>query len=197
MSPSINLKVDNVLVDLESESVLEDFVQQQRQIPLPRHVTDDGHITYLSKSDFGPLRDYFILPEIADLDLAQSGEGFTRIHPVQPHRYRAPEVILGTGWSYSADIWNVGVLMWNMIEGKDLFTNLKDEQGHYNVHSHLAQMIALLGPPPIALLKRERSFREFIRKDLIPPDLRIAETVTLSQGEEKQQFLDFVSKILQ
>ena len=46
------------------------------------------------------------------------------------------------------------------MEGKDLFTNIKDEQGHYNVHAHLAQMIALLGPPPMALLKRERSFRK-------------------------------------
>lgn len=38
---------------------------------------------------------------------------------------------------------------------------------------------------------------EFIRKDLIPRDLRFAETVTLFQGEEKQQFLDFVSRMLQ
>ena len=37
---------------------------------------------------------------------------------------------------------------------------------------------------------------EFIRKDLIPRDLRISETVTLFKGEEKQQFLDFVSKML-
>jgi len=32
---------------------------------------------------------------------------------------------------------------------------------------------------------------------LIPQDLRISETVTVFQREEKQQFLDFVSKILQ
>ncbi|KAH7317822.1 kinase-like domain-containing protein [Rhexocercosporidium sp. MPI-PUGE-AT-0058] len=223
------LKDDNILVNLESESVLEDFIQQQRQIPLRQHATNDDHITYLSQCDFGPLRDYFILPEIADLDMAQFGDGPIRIHPVQPHRYRALEVILGTGWSYSADIWNIGVLIWNMMEDKDLFTNLKDEQGHYNVHAHLAQMIALFGPPPKVLLERERSFRkwsfipeiqnpkgqscrnafqyfggpffddngEFIRKNLIPQHLRIADTVTLFQGEEKQQFLEFVSKMLQ
>ncbi|EPE26262.1 Protein kinase-like (PK-like) [Glarea lozoyensis ATCC 20868] len=155
-----DLKSDNVLVDLENESVLEDFVQQQKQSYLPRHVTDDGHSTYLSQSDFGPLRDYFILPEIADLDLAQFGEGLARIHPVQPHRYRAPEVILGTTWSYSADIWNLGVLIWNMMEGKDLFTNLKNEEGNYNAHAHLGQMIALLGPPPTVLLKRENASRK-------------------------------------
>ncbi|CZT07638.1 related to protein kinase [Rhynchosporium agropyri] len=226
-SPISDLKEDNVLVNLESQSVLEDFVQ--KQTPMVRHVTDYDHITYLSDCDFGPLRDYFILPEIADLDLAQFGDGPIRIHPAQPHRYRAPEVILGTGWSYSADIWNVGVLIWNMMEGKDLFTNLKDERGHYNVHAYLAQMIALLGLPPKALLERERSFRKltftpeiqnpkgescrnafqyfggpffddngvFVRKDLIPQRLGITVTITLFQEEEKQQFLDFVSKMLQ
>ncbi len=107
----LDLKEDNVLVNLESESVLEDFVQHHRHTPLCRHATNDEHMTYLSQSNFGPLRDYFILPEIADLDLAQFGHGPVRIHPAQPHRYRAPEVILGTGWSYSADIWNMGVLV--------------------------------------------------------------------------------------
>jgi serine/threonine-protein kinase SRPK3 len=38
---------------------------------------------------------------------------------------------------------------------------------------------------------------EFIRKDLIPQDLKITETVTLFQGEEKEQFLHFASKMLQ
>ena len=49
-----------------------------------------------------------------------------------------------------------------MIEGKDLFTNIKDEQGYYNTYAYPAQMIALLGPPPIALLQQERSFRKLI-----------------------------------
>lgn len=137
-----------------------------------------------------------------------------------------------------------------MIEGKDLFVNLRDEQGHYNVHAYLAQMIALLGPPPETLLQQERISRqvtftseiqnpegqlcrntcqyfsgpffdsnskiymhwpshnfsvlitlcsvgEFICKDLIPSDLRITETVTGFQGEDKKQFLDFLSKMLQ
>ena len=27
---------------------------------------------------------------------------------IQPYIYRAPEVIMEAGWTYSADIWNVG-----------------------------------------------------------------------------------------
>lgn len=30
---------------------------------------------------------------------------------VQPPLSQAPEVILGVGWSYSADIWNLSVLV--------------------------------------------------------------------------------------
>lgn len=46
------------------------------------------------------------------------------------------------------------------MEGKDLFVELKGKEGQYNAHAHLAQMIALLGPPPMALLQRERIFRK-------------------------------------
>lgn len=46
------------------------------------------------------------------------------------------------------------------MEGRDLFVNLKDSDGHYDAHGHLAQMIALLGPPPKDLLRRERNFRK-------------------------------------
>lgn len=32
-------------------------------------------------------------------------------YPIQPPMYHAPEVILGMGWSYSAGIWNFGILV--------------------------------------------------------------------------------------
>jgi hypothetical protein len=46
--------------------------------------------------------------------------------------------------------------IWNMIEGKDLFQHIRSIQGDYDVRAHLAEMIALLGPPPKELLDRER-----------------------------------------
>jgi hypothetical protein len=39
-----------------------------------------------------------------------------------------------------------------MMENRDLFTHLCDSKGHYNVAAHLAEMIALLAPPPKKLL---------------------------------------------
>lgn len=107
----IDLKMDNILVDFEDLSVIEDFARAQAENPMPRKIKD-GRSIYLSHNNFGPIRSFYILPKIADFGLAQPGDGpQPKIHPIQPDHYRAPEVILGAGWSYSADIWNLGVLV--------------------------------------------------------------------------------------
>ena len=66
--------------------------------------------TYLSRANFGRLRSSKVLPKIADFGAAQPGDRL-QIHPIQPNSYRDPEVLLGIGWSYSADIWNLGVMV--------------------------------------------------------------------------------------
>lgn len=51
--------------------------------------------------------------------------------------------------------------MWNMLESRDLFTSLLDDQGNYLPEAHLAEMIALLGPPPKTMIQRERDGMEW------------------------------------
>ncbi|KAG5205245.1 CMGC protein kinase [Trichophyton interdigitale] len=157
-----DLKVENILVSFEEPSVLEDFAQLQTQNPMPCK-SNNGNTVYLSHNDFGPVRSYYILPKITDFGLAhhQKDSSLLSRHPIQPDQYRAPEVILGAGWTYSADIWNVGLLMWNMLESRDLFTSLLDDQGNYLPEAHLAEMIALLGPPPMTMIQRERDGMEW------------------------------------
>ncbi|KAI3278195.1 hypothetical protein CBS147309_2394 [Penicillium roqueforti] len=59
------------------------------------------------------------------------------------------------------DIWNLGVLLWDMIEGKELFRHIHDQQGRYDAKLHLAEMIALLGPPPPEVIQRYQYMREY------------------------------------
>lgn len=40
-----------------------------------------------------------------------------------------------------------------MIENKELFQHTKNDKGEYSPAHHIAEMIALLGPPPPELLK--------------------------------------------
>lgn len=107
-----DLKIDNILVGFEDPSVIQDFANAQSLNPMPRKV-QDGHTVYLSHNEFGDLRSYYILPKITDFGLAhrQEARPVLNRHPIQPDEYRAPEVILGAGWTYAADIWNLGLLV--------------------------------------------------------------------------------------
>ena len=60
---------------------------------------------------------------------------------VSTRHYRAPEVILGLGWSYPADLWSAGCILVELATGDALF------QTHENLE-HLAMMEAVLGAVP-------------------------------------------------
>jgi serine/threonine protein kinase len=47
-----------------------------------------------------------------------------------------------------------------MIEGTELFSQVQDTEGNYDPKAHLAEMIALLGPPPKKLLVVSDSMAE-------------------------------------
>ncbi|KAH9776463.1 serine/threonine-protein kinase AFC2 [Citrus sinensis] len=66
---------------------------------------------------------------------------------VSTRHYRAPEVILGLGWTYPCDIWSVGCILVELCTGEALF------QTHENLE-HLAMMERVLGPLPQHMLKR-------------------------------------------
>ncbi|GFP99037.1 serine/threonine-protein kinase afc2 [Phtheirospermum japonicum] len=66
---------------------------------------------------------------------------------VSTRHYRAPEVILGLGWSYPCDIWSVGCILVELCSGEALF------QTHENLE-HLAMMERVLGQLPQHKLKK-------------------------------------------
>ncbi|KAJ9217095.1 hypothetical protein DTO166G4_1150 [Paecilomyces variotii] len=134
-----DLKLENILVSCENPAAIKQFAEKQMKC-----------------GDFGPLNISalrLLVPTITDFGHAQRvTSGVSGFAAIQPDQYRAPEVILGCGWTYSADIWNVGLLMWNLLEGKDLFSQVHDDQGRYSSWIHLAEMVAVLGPPPRRVL---------------------------------------------
>lgn len=108
-----DLKLENILIAFEDPTVIKDFVRRQTKIPMQRKAPDaSGRTVYLSHNNFGPLRATSIRPKIADFGHADRvSSGAFGVSPIQPDHYRAPEVILGCGWTYSADIWNFGLLV--------------------------------------------------------------------------------------
>ncbi|CAI7625047.1 unnamed protein product [Penicillium palitans] len=167
-----DLKLGNILMSFENENVLPNFIKRQQ--PMQCKVDgDSGRTIYRCHNDFGALNGREIknmVPKIADFGLAtrldkpSTRDGMVEeqlgIYPIQPDHYRAPEVILGCGWDFKADIWNFGVLLWNILGSKELFQQVHDTNGQYDAKSHLAEMIALLGLPPKVLLAKSKAMSE-------------------------------------
>jgi len=66
---------------------------------------------------------------------------------VNTRQYRAPEVILGCGWSMPSDLWSAGCIMAELYQGDLLFAT------HDNLE-HLALIERIIGPFPRRMLQR-------------------------------------------
>jgi serine/threonine protein kinase len=108
----VDLKLDNIMLTFENSSVLPESVKKLEQSTI--HFKEShGRRVFESHHDFGPLASHVVVPKIADFGLAQLEDDpkVPFAHPIQTDSYRAPEVLLGGGWSYSADIWNMGAMV--------------------------------------------------------------------------------------
>ncbi|GKZ35249.1 hypothetical protein AbraIFM66950_005843 [Aspergillus brasiliensis] len=166
-----DLKLDNILITFKSENILPRFVKEQEAQSMQcKTDPETDRVIYRCHNNFGPLDPSGlgnIYPQITDFGaatlLGNGGDhGAVQLgtRPIQPDYYRAPEVVLGCGWSYSADIWNLGVMIWNILKCTELFTQAQDAKGTYLPKAHLAEMIALLGPPPEKLLVMSESMAQ-------------------------------------
>ncbi|KMW67161.1 hypothetical protein BDDG_11946 [Blastomyces dermatitidis ATCC 18188] len=93
-------------------------------------------------------------------------------------------------WDNKVDIWNVGVLIWDLFENMHLFDARDENRQNLNLH-HLAEMVALLGTPPVGFLRR--AWKGAI--DIPAISLEMLER-NLSDSN-KDMLIQFVRKMLQ
>ncbi|XP_073386051.1 serine/threonine-protein kinase AFC1 isoform X3 [Physcomitrium patens] len=101
------------------------------------------------------------VPKTSEIKLIDFGSAIFDSHyhcsVVSTRHYRAPEVILGLGWTYPCDIWSVGCILVELCSGDALF------QTHENLE-HLAMMERVLGPIPVHMIKRaDRRLEKYFR----------------------------------
>lgn len=90
-------------------------------------------------------------PDIRLIDLGSATlEEAHHTSVVSTRHYRAPEVILGLGWSYPADVWSLACILIELYTGEALF------QTHDDVE-HMAMMERVLGKIP-AEMKTKASY---------------------------------------
>ncbi|KAG6032239.1 hypothetical protein E4U41_007279 [Claviceps citrina] len=123
---------------------------------------------------------------------------------IQPQMLRAPEVILKADWNYKVDMWNLGVIIWELAEGQFLFDGTWTPEDRYSAEAHLAQMTAVLGSFPSSLLDRCRKRDRYFDSDgnLLKPwtfpscSLEQFSRNPALSGAEKEKFLEFIRAML-
>lgn len=84
---------------------------------------------------------------------------------VSTRHYRAPEVILGLGWSHPCDVWSLGSVLYELHVGKTLFQTHDD-------YEHLAMIEKVRGSVPAWMM--HRSTKNFYTKGKLnwdPPEV--------------------------
>ncbi|KAI8050702.1 kinase-like domain-containing protein [Thamnidium elegans] len=94
---------------------------------------------------------------------------------VSTRHYRAPEIILGLGWSYPCDIWSIGCILVEFFTGDALF------QTHDNLE-HLAMMDSVLGSVPVPMvLSANKEGQKFFYKESKKLKYPVAKTTRQSK----------------
>ena len=101
------------MVRCEDKSIFERDARDEFEHPLPQKKLDDRAI-YLSRNNYGQPTSVTGIVSITDFGLSVQGD-VSNNGCIQAEVYRAPEVILEAGWTYSADIWNMGVLVFSFL----------------------------------------------------------------------------------
>lgn len=192
----------NILLGLRDPSIFKKYIKAEQKYPSPRKDVQ-GHTIYASRRFEATSGDNIGPPLLSDFGSAVFGD-VEHDEDVQPDVYRAPEVCLKTPWSYSIDIWNLGCLIWDLYENKHMFYGQDPKEKKYMTRAHLSEMVALMGPPPLDLLKRGKRSLEFFDEDgqwrgdiPLPDRTSLEESEENLEGSNKEAFLRFIRKMIQ
>jgi serine/threonine-protein kinase SRPK3 len=83
---------------------------------------------------------------------------------IQTRQYRAPEVILGSGYDHKADIWSVACIIFELATG-DFLYDPHSGKDYDRDEDHLALMMELLGPMPARMIKKGIYAKQFFNKN--------------------------------
>ena len=82
---------------------------------------------------------------------------------IQTRQYRSPEVIIGSGYDTSADIWSLACMVFELCTGDYLF-DPKPSDEYPRDEDHLALSIELLGKIPPHMIAKGRNGKTFFNR---------------------------------
>ncbi|OAR00209.1 hypothetical protein LLEC1_03172 [Akanthomyces lecanii] len=164
-----DLKPTNILLELETPE--DDVPKYLDSVPPRTTKRQNGAIV--------PLREVITTPpvsEMASLHIRIIDFGVASWRQkhlsdlIQSPALRAPEVTIGAPWDTGVDIWSLGCIVVELVQGIVLFSGNTSERGTWTAEDdHLAKIVEVLGPFPPSLLGRgSRSAQFFDEQGIIP-----------------------------
>ncbi|KAI0134009.1 CMGC protein kinase [Xylariales sp. AK1849] len=188
-----DIHAGNLLIGIADNSQLADFEETELVSPSPREMVDGNtiHVSGVQLKKHGPLY-------LCDFGESRIGSQHERV--AMPVQYRAPENLLGMQWGHSVDMWSIALLAWDLLEPGTLFLIYDANDPAQNEAHHLANIVALLGPPPLEFLERSSKSREYWDKNgIVPiPETRTLDSLatSLEEGKDRDAFLDLIRRLL-
>lgn len=193
-----DIQEGNIMLAITDQTFFDEVVASEWASPSARKI-DGDRVIYASTGLEIPDDPGF--PIISDFGDAQFGE-MPFIGEVMPDLYRAPEIILKVPWDEKIDIWALGLMIWDLYEGKHLFHKRLPSREESSI-AHMARMVSLLGAPSPDLLERSAVAAEIfddsgmLRGNDGTPNSTLEDEEENLQGDEKAEFLSFLRKMLQ
>ncbi|KAG5288595.1 protein kinase [Histoplasma capsulatum G186AR] len=192
-----DIQPKNLLLEIKDDAVFRLFEEAELNEPAPRKILND-RIIYMTRRIPG-LKTLPILTDFGEARLMSKPQPNKLI---MPHHYRAPEVILQMEWNNKVDIWSIAALSWNFVSSRYLFPARISEDWDIYEPERIAEMVAIMGPPPKEFLKRSDVCNIFWDedgrwKDTCPiPNISLGSLAKDIKGDDKDGFLTFLRKIL-
>ncbi len=152
----------------------------------------------------GPKIDENVIVKICDM-----GNGCWTYHhftpEIQTRQYRSPEVIIGSTYDTSADVWSFACTIFEMLTGDFLFEPRKG-QNYDKDDDHLAQMMELLGRMPKNMALTGKHYNKFFdskgkMKNITGlnywPLKKVLEEKYRIKEDEADAFADFLLKMIE
>ncbi|KAJ5577537.1 protein kinase [Penicillium hispanicum] len=194
-----DISARNIMLGVEDQSILVEFEEAEKSNPSLQKIIEDRVIYSSRRLGIPKVHGRPILSDFGEARFTSTlGSPW---EDVQPFMYRAPEVVLRMPWNHKIDIWNLGVLAWELFEQRQLFRARDSDRNRSDSH-HLAGMIAILGPPPKSLVHNSEYGSRFFDNegnwisDTEIPSPTLEKLEGNLQGEHQHLFLKFLRKML-
>ncbi|PKX99962.1 CMGC protein kinase [Aspergillus campestris IBT 28561] len=191
-----DLQLKNPLLPAPDQQTLSSFEEAAVRTPSARKVLHDR--TIYTSSRFPPSNG---IPLLSDFGEARFGDE-EHDEDIMPNVHRAPEVILKMKWDSKVDIWNIAMVAWDIVCPRTLFDG-RNSDGIFDDRVHLAELVALLGPPPPEFRQKSKVSSVFWDESgnwtqSVPlPDTNLECLAAKIRGNDKQGFLRWLRTALQ